>query len=511
VKFGPLCGTQEEAMTSSEALTSSSSSREKKSPYQRAVSSIRSQIVDAIDLLEEAQEPAPTVFHRIYNAALPAISSREAHSKEVFDNLRNELQMAELGLRDLETKLGESRGDGYGRNIRNQYKEVADEDTRGWLATTFERAPSIAPWTFEERFSGISSLSSDEFSRQVTDAEVDKLMEHLGFFEFDVLAFTSHPTVGSRAISIAGGRMEKRRSLIQRMHDSGSFHCDLHSAQEAFSGFLGKLDDLYKPDAIYHGRAHAVDVMSTAMWFMRSQFLSLHCKAIDVFMTLVAAAIHDVGHPGVNNLFLTKTMDPLALRYNDKSVLESMHAALAFETMKDNDSCNWYGLLSDECQKKIRPGLIGMVLATDMALHGTMVQKISETDGADDASPDQSRFKFILETVLHASDISNPTKPHDQMLRWTKLITEEFWAQGDEEHRLNLEISPLCDRASGMASVPKGQIGFINFVVQPYFHGIQMVIPETNLAVEGLQRNKQFWEKAKDEGLSFDQIFENTS
>merc|ERR1719217_233085 len=119
--------------------------------------------------------------------------------------------------------------------------------------------------------------------------------------------------------------------------------------------------------------------MSTSMWFMQSEFFKSRSQPLDPFTVMMAAAIHDVGHPGVNNLFLTKTMDPLALRYNDKSVLESMHAALAFETMKDNDSCNWYGLLSDECQKKIRPGLIGMVLATDMALHGTMVQKISET------------------------------------------------------------------------------------------------------------------------------------
>ena len=45
----------------------------------------------------------------------------------------------------------------------------------------------------------------------------------------------------------------------------------------------------------------------------------------------IAALCHDVGHPGVNNQFLISSNSPLALRYNDKSVLENMHSALTFK------------------------------------------------------------------------------------------------------------------------------------------------------------------------------------
>ena len=40
---------------------------------------------------------------------------------------------------------------------------------------------------------------------------------------------------------------------------------------------------------------------------------------------------------GRNNLFHTKTMSPLAITYNDKSVLENMHVASAFEVMQQDD------------------------------------------------------------------------------------------------------------------------------------------------------------------------------
>merc|ERR1719454_998448 len=119
--------------------------------------------------------------------------------------------------------------------------------------------------------------------------------------------------------------------------------------------------------------------------------------------------------------------------------------------MHTHQDSNWFGLLAPEGKKAMRPGLIAMVLATDMSTHADMQKKITNFDIEDKNQADQN-IKFILETVLHASDISNPAKPTSSMLGWTKRITEEFWCQGDEEQRLQVEITPLCDRASGMPS-----------------------------------------------------------
>ena len=55
---------------------------------------------------------------------------------------------------------------------------------------------------------------------------------------------------------------------------------------------------------------------------------------LEVFAALVAAIIHDVDHPGRNNQFLVSTEDSLAILYNDESVLENHHLAVAFELMK---------------------------------------------------------------------------------------------------------------------------------------------------------------------------------
>ena len=52
---------------------------------------------------------------------------------------------------------------------------------------------------------------------------------------------------------------------------------------------------------------------------------------------IIAGMVHDTDHPGYNNLYLVNSKNKMALRYNDKSVLESHHVALAFDIMHNSE------------------------------------------------------------------------------------------------------------------------------------------------------------------------------
>ena len=77
--------------------------------------------------------------------------------------------------------------------------------------------------------------------------------------------------------------------------------------------------------------------------------------------------------------------------------------------------------------------MIGAILATDMALHfakiGVLKSKLAQNSGEEGFNEEDR--KFICEQFFHLCDISNATKQFDLCEKWTNLLFEEFFHQGD--------------------------------------------------------------------------------
>ena len=87
---------------------------------------------------------------------------------------------------------------------------------------------------------------------------------------------------------------------------------------------MNRIESAYLPNNAYHNRTHAADVAQTVAMFLYDPTVAALCTERDKLAAVIAAAIHDVGHPGVNNSFNVNTKSELALVYNDISVLENM-------------------------------------------------------------------------------------------------------------------------------------------------------------------------------------------
>ena len=87
---------------------------------------------------------------------------------------------------------------------------------------------------------------------------------------------------------------------------------------------------------------------------------------------IFAAAIHDVDHPGLTNQFLINTSSELAIMYNDESVLENHHLAVAFKLLQNAD-CDIFVHLTRKQRQTLRKMVIDMVLATDMSKHMSLL------------------------------------------------------------------------------------------------------------------------------------------
>lgn len=137
---------------------------------------------------------------------------------------------------------------------------------------------------------------------------------------------------------------------------------------------------VYNSSVLYHNWRHACDVLQATFCFLLSigavppfpigksrpdTPLSPLGSLIDPFhalVLLISAIGHDVGHPGVNNLFLVTVKAPLAQLYNDKSVLESFHCAAYSQILRRY----WSSVFTDNNMRRM---MIKTILATDMGLH----------------------------------------------------------------------------------------------------------------------------------------------
>jgi hypothetical protein len=128
---------------------------------------------------------------------------------------------------------------------------------------------------------------------------------------------------------LSGGR--PLYALVSHLVSRHALGDALQCEPRAFDGFIRKCcgNHLENP---YHNAMHVSDVVQAVHYLTISSGLWGRLKAIERLVVVVAAAVHDLAHPGTSGRFQVQTGSALALLYNDKSVLENFHIASAFGT-----------------------------------------------------------------------------------------------------------------------------------------------------------------------------------
>lgn len=256
-----------------------------------------------------------------------------------------------------------------------------------------------------------------------------------------------------------------------------------------FDGFIREVQAGYHSANPYHNATHAADVVQCLHYFLSScgveSYLSL--QPLELAGAYIAAAIHDYDHPGLNNGYLVNTGADLAIRYNDHSVLENHHSASAFALTRQSD-LNLFIELTREEYRRVRELIIDMVLNTDIVQHFSMLTKFrAKYIGAGKADDKM----LLMSLLLHAADISNPSRPWNLCERWVTRVMQEFWAQGDKERSRGLPVTYMMDRET--TNVGQSQVGFIDVIVSPVFHSFREILPKFEACCQSLQANKEKW------------------
>lgn len=260
--------------------------------------------------------------------------------------------------------------------------------------------------------------------------------------------------------------------------------------------------DSYSTNASYHNWDHAFSTFHLAFVLGFRGLLDV-VTPMDQLALLLAALGHDVEHPGYNNQFLINKKDLLALRYNDKSVLENHHASITSTILRD-----LLTTLEASVEIRFRKVVVTTILGTDMAKHQKSIAwlqniqaKIPEAREACECIDDEASLN-LMTAILHCVDLSHPALPWVLHRRLSLQCAEEFFQQYTEEQKLGLPSLPFMGKdpkhVPGLAS---SQVGFIKFVAEPLWFSLDSATKCGNGLTEALQNmseNHEIWQRITD-------------
>lgn len=106
--------------------------------------------------------------------------------------------------------------------------------------------------------------------------------------------------------------------------------------------------------------------------------------------TLLSAFCHDIDHPGVTNSLLIAAGADVALTYNDVSVLENHHAAVAWSVLRAPSTNVLINVTDANVLRRFRSLFVSSILGTDMSKHAEIIVDVA-------ALPEWTALRYTCE------------------------------------------------------------------------------------------------------------------
>uniref|UniRef100_A0A8C8DKH2 Phosphodiesterase n=1 Tax=Oryzias sinensis TaxID=183150 RepID=A0A8C8DKH2_9TELE len=434
---------------------------------------IEAPITKVINIINAAQESSPMPVAEALDRVLEILRTTELYSPQ-------------LGTKDEDPHTNDLVGglmtDGLRRLSGNEQKKIHLTCSCKNVKQGISKPPHLKDHL-------TTPLSLNDIPPRIAQT-----MENEDSWDFDV--FTLEAATMKRPLTYLGLKIFSRFGV-----------CEFLNCPEAtLRSWLQVVEANYHSSNSYHNSSHAADVLHATAYFLCKERVKQSLDPIDEVAALIAATVHDVDHPGRTNSFLCNAGSELAILYNDTAVLESHHAALAFQITTRDDKCNIFKNIERNEYRTLRQAIIDMVLATEMTKHFEHVNKFVNSINKPLAALEENGVRresvksiltspenriLVKRMLIKCADISNPCRPQELCIEWAGRISEEYFAQTDEEKRQGLPVvMPVFDRNT--CSIPKSQISFIDYFITDMFDAWDAFADLPNL-MQHLDNNFKYW------------------
>lgn len=169
----------------------------------------------------------------------------------------------------------------------------------------------------EERIMAIIELPQKQWKN------LDKIIDDFNKWDFEI--FKYFELLGETTILHFGFKLFLNYGLIEKFSISDT----------NFKNLLKSIKSSFYENNQFHNVVKAVEITRNFHYFIKKGDLMRHLSDLNIMACFLSCLMGDLGHPGVNNQYLIATRHPKAIRYNDRSVLENHHCAMAFKLLLD--------------------------------------------------------------------------------------------------------------------------------------------------------------------------------
>ncbi|XP_072900436.1 high affinity cGMP-specific 3',5'-cyclic phosphodiesterase 9A-like [Hemitrygon akajei] len=224
----------------------------------------------------------------------------------------------------------------------------------------------------------------------------------------------------------------------------------------------------------FHNFRHSFCITQTMHGMIQLCELQARLKPIDILILMTSAVCHDLDHPGLNNTYQVNAQTDLARRYSNHSPLEQHHCTVAFQILSE-PNCDIFAGTESGVSEEIRKGMTELILATDMARHGDIMDAFAQClDVFDDQN--QEHVRLLEQVLIKCCDTSNEVRPTQVSEPWLDCLLQEYFMQGDREKSEGLPVSPFMDRDRVWKS--HTQSAFITSTLMPMFESLTKLFPQ---------------------------------
>lgn len=198
--------------------------------------------------------------------------------------------------------------DGFSAKVN--LKEVLAEDS---AENKIKKLSSNAVKKYDDNYEG--SICDDE-----ADTEEVEDMKYINFSE-DTISSIEDQTFDIFKLESEVGEENILSTVSTYIFTTMGFYSMIR--YDKFEAFIQAIARGYMRSNPYHNDLHAADVLQTSLVYIKKGKIKekLLLTDIDVCALLISTIIHDFKHPGVTNLFLINTANPIAIKYNGNRYL----------------------------------------------------------------------------------------------------------------------------------------------------------------------------------------------